>query len=111
LGDELMIVALSGEPVVDWAHKLKRELSDRLDSPGSSVSAPSSQAGKPMIWVAGYCHDMFGYLPTRRVQREGGYEGGRANLWSAIPAPFTEEVEDLITDAVRRQVQKIGGHE
>jgi hypothetical protein len=111
LGDELMIVALSGEPVIDWALKLKRELSDMLDTPGSSVSALGSQASKPMVWVAGYCHDMFGYLPTRRVQREGGYEGGRANLWSAIPAPFTEEAEDLITDAVRRLVQKTGGHE
>jgi hypothetical protein len=56
--------------------------------------------------VAGYCNDMFGYLPTRRVQAEGGYEGGRANLWSWIPAPFTEDVEDRITIAVRRLINR-----
>jgi neutral ceramidase len=60
----------------------------------------------PLVWVAGYCNDMFGYLPTRRVQSEGGYEGGRANLWSSIPAPFTEDVEDRVTDAVRRLVDR-----
>jgi hypothetical protein len=106
-GEELILVALSGEPVVDWAIKLKRRFGSGDDAGGSVAALPS----RPVVWVAGYCHDMFGYLPTRRVQREGGYEGGRANLWSAIPAPFTEDVEDLITDAVRRLVQKTGGHE
>jgi hypothetical protein len=50
---------------------------------------------------------MFGYLPTRRLQAEGGYEGGRATLWSEIPAPFTEDVEDRITAAVRRLVGRV----
>jgi hypothetical protein len=50
---------------------------------------------------------MFGYLPTRRVQAEGGYEGGRANLWSWIPAPFTDDVEDRIAAAVRRAVERV----
>jgi hypothetical protein len=61
--------------------------------------------------VAGYCNDMFGYLPTRRVQTEGGYEGGRANLWSAIPAPYTEDVEDRITDAVHRLQDRLNREE
>jgi hypothetical protein len=50
---------------------------------------------------------MFGYLPTRRIQTEGGYEGGRANLWNWIPAPFTVEVENTITDAVTRLVDRV----
>ncbi|HJQ81530.1 MAG TPA: neutral/alkaline non-lysosomal ceramidase N-terminal domain-containing protein [Lacipirellulaceae bacterium] len=107
-GNELLIIALSGEPVVDWAHKIKQgvgseEQGVRLHSSGSVPPAPRS----PLIWVAGYCNDMFGYLPTRRVQAEGGYEGGRANLWSSIPAPFTEDVEDRITDAVRRLIDRV----
>jgi hypothetical protein len=109
LGDQLLLFALSGEPVVDWSIKLKSELADAGDDVAKSGSAANSPA-RPVVWVAGYCHDMFGYLPTRRVQREGGYEGGRANLWSSIPAPFTEEVEDLITDAVRRLVQRTAAH-
>ena len=82
---------MSGETVVDWAHKFKREFSDSAD----------------LIWVAGYCNDMYGYVPTRRVQQEGGYEGGRANLWSWLPAPFTDDLEDRITDAVHRLVKKV----
>ena len=37
---------------------------------------------------------MFGYVPTYcGFEREGGYEGGRAMLWSALPMPWTESVE------------------
>jgi hypothetical protein len=108
-GNELLIIALGGEPVVDWAHKLKQGAGSReqgvgLHSSGSVLRAPCS----PLVWVAGYCNDMFGYLPTRRVQSEGGYEGGRATLWSAIPAPFTDDVEDRVTETVRRLVAKLG---
>jgi hypothetical protein len=91
LGDELLMIALSGEPVNDYAHRFKREF--------SSVA--------PQIWVAGYCNDMFGYVPTRRIQLEGGYEGGRANLWSWVPAPFDETVETRIVDGVTRLVRAV----
>ena len=59
------------------------------------------------LWVAGYCNDMFGYVPTRRIQLEGGYEGGRANLWSWVPAPFDETVETRMIDAVHKLVAKV----
>jgi hypothetical protein len=107
-GNVLLLVALSGEPVVNWAQKFKRELSEAASLPASCGSAgASSSLASPLIWVAGYCNDMFGYLPTRRVQAEGGYEGGRANLWSSIPTPFTGDVEDRITAAVRRLVERV----
>jgi len=60
-----------------------------------------------MVWVAGYCNDMYGYIPTRRVQQEGGYEGGRATLWSWVPSPFTSDLEDRLTKAVRGLVQRV----
>ena len=104
-GNELLLIALSGEPVVDWAHKFKQGAWSRSRS--ESLPTPCSSSGSPLVWVAGYCNDMFGYLPTRRVQAEGGYEGGRANLWSWIPAPFTDDVEDRITAAVRRLVDRV----
>jgi hypothetical protein len=81
-GNELLLIALGGEPVVDYAVRLKKEF-----------------AG-PLVWVAGYSNDMFGYLPSRRVQGEGGYEGGRAMLWNALPGPFTDTVEDRILAAI-----------
>lgn len=57
-GEKLLLVALPGEVVVDYSHRLKSEL-----------------AG-PAVWVAGYSNDVFGYLPSLRVLEEGGYEGG-----------------------------------
>ena len=86
LGNELLLIALGGEPTVEYALQFKAKF-----------------AG-PLVWVAGYCNDMFGYVPTRRIQREGGYEGGRAMLWSALPGPFTETVEERVVEAVRRLV-------
>ena len=75
--------------VVDYDLRLRRELS------------------KDNLWVAGYCNDMYGYVPTRRIQQEGGYEGGRANLWSWLPAPFADDVEDRVTAAIRRLMDMI----
>jgi hypothetical protein len=30
----------------------------------------------PTAWVCGYANDMAAYIPSRRVWKEGGYEGG-----------------------------------
>lgn len=84
----LTLVALGGEVVVDYALRLAREY-----------------AGHSM-WIAGYSNDVFGYVPSLRVLREGGYEGGDAMIYYARPAPFTAAVEDLIVGKVR---QLMGG--
>ena len=86
LGPDLALVALSGEVVVDYALRVARE--------------------HPQLrtWVAGYSNDVFGYVPSVRVLREGGYEGGDAMIYYGRPAPFTESVEDLLVGEVRRQV-------
>ena len=90
-GDELLWLILSGEPVVDWAIQCKR---------GFGALAHN-------IWVSGYCNDMYGYVPTRRIQLEGGYEGGRANLWSWLPAPWTDDVEDRVSAGIKRAAQRV----
>jgi neutral ceramidase len=100
-GSELLLVALSGEPVIDWAHKIKQGAGNWERGVGN----PDSYS--PLVWVAGYCNDIFDYVPTRRIQAEGGYEGGRANLWNWIPTPFTEDVEDRITAAVYRLIRQV----
>jgi hypothetical protein len=78
------LVALGGEVVVDYALRLAREYPERR------------------MWVAGYSNDVFGYVPSLRVLREGGYEGGDAMIYYGRPGPFTEQVEDLIIGEVRR---------
>ena len=83
-GSGFTLVALGGEVVVDYALRLAREY-------------PASR-----MWVAGYCNDVFGYVPSLRVLREGGYEGGDAMIYYARPGPFNEQVEELIVGKVRR---------
>ena len=78
------LVALGGEVVVDYALRLAREYPERR------------------TWVAGYSNDVFGYVPSARVLREGGYEGGDAMIYYGRPGPFTEAVEELIVGKVRR---------
>lgn len=89
LGGELLLIAFGGEPVIDFALQCKKEF------------------GAGCVWVAGYSNDMFGYLPTRRVQQEGGYESGRAALWSALPMPVAESSEERVVAAVRRLVSTL----
>ena len=80
----LTLVALGGEVVVDYALRLAREYPDQR------------------MWVAGYSNDVFGYVPSARVLREGGYEGGDAMVYYGRPGPFTDGVEELIVGEVRR---------
>src|SRR5207253_2950317 len=91
LGDSMLLIALGGEPVIDFAHELKRRYA----------------SGGRLVWVAGYANDMFGYVPTARVLREGGYEGTRSVLWSALPAPFAEDAERRILDGVDHLLQSM----
>ncbi len=81
----LTLVALSGEVVVDYALAIKREYGER-------------------VWVSGYCDTVFGYVPSLRVLREGGYEGGGAMLYYGRPGPFAEPVESTLLAEVARQM-------
>jgi len=77
----LALVALSGEVVVDYALAIKRKY-------GSGT------------WVAGYTDSVFGYVPSARVLREGGYEGGDAMLYFGRPGPFADTVEATVLNGV-----------
>ena len=89
LGDGLTWVALGGEVVVDYSLRLKREL------------------GRGTTWVAGYTNDVMAYIPSLRVLKEGGYEGGGAMVYYGQPTTWSPRVEETIVAAVRKQVQKL----
>lgn len=82
-GDTLTLVALAGEPVVDYSFRFKAIF------------------GWDRTWVSGYNNELVAYIPSRRVRLEGGYEGSEAMWEYGLPAPFTPEVEDLIVHKVR----------
>lgn len=92
LGKRLTIIALGGEPVVDYSIKIKRDLS----------------TSERFVWVAGYSNLVNAYLPNRRVLKEGGYEGTEAVIYQSLPAPFTQDVEDRVMDSVHRLVMLEG---
>jgi hypothetical protein len=91
LGDQLTLLGLSGEVVVDYAIRLQKELGG---------------AGQT-LWVAAYANDVVGYIPSVRVLREGGYEGGDAYYGSIWPVPFAEDVESIVVNAASDVVKKV----
>jgi neutral ceramidase len=87
-GDDLLFVAISGETTVDYSLLCKREFEGRF------------------VWVAGYNDDVFAYLPSLRVLREGGYEGRDGIIHQLTPTPFAPSVEDRVMGSIRRLVQE-----
>ena len=83
LGNDLIIAALGSEVVVDYSLRLKREL-----------------AGEAAVWVAGYSNDYTGYMPSLRVQKEGGYEAA---------AGWAETIEEKIVGKVHELHRRLRG--
>ena len=81
-GDELAVVFLPGEVVVDYSIRLKRE------------------CDASRLWVNAYCNDVPCYIPSRRILREGGYEGEGAMIYYDRPTRFAPAVEDMIIRTV-----------
>ncbi|MBI4874883.1 MAG: neutral/alkaline non-lysosomal ceramidase N-terminal domain-containing protein, partial [Acidobacteria bacterium] len=79
-GSDLLFVALGGEVVVDYSLRLK------------------AQHGWDRTWVAGYSNEVPGYIPSLRVLKEGGYEGGDANR--DLPGLFSAAIEEMIVEKV-----------
>ena len=86
LGDTIDFVFLGGEVVVDYAIRLKAELRGKQS------------------WIAGYANDVMAYIPSRRVLREGGYEGATSMIYYGLPTRWAPALEALIVDEVHRQV-------
>jgi hypothetical protein len=91
LGDQLTLIALSGEVVVDYAIRLQKELGG---------------VGRA-LWVAAYANDVIGYIPSERVLKEGGYEGGEAFYGSTWPAPLAPDIESIVVGAAHDVVTKV----
>lgn len=89
-GGDLTLVALPGETVADY------------------VAAVRGALGKDRLWIAGYCNDKIGYLPSRRVAEEGGYEAQGLIKGYGGPGFFAPEAEDVVMRSVRDLAAKAG---
>jgi putative membrane-bound dehydrogenase-like protein len=88
LGDSLAMVFLPGEVVVDYGLRLKKELDPAR------------------LWVNAYTNDAPCYIPSERVLKEGGYEGGDAMIYYDRPTRFKPGLEEQIVKAVHEQLDK-----
>ncbi|HUS08142.1 MAG TPA: neutral/alkaline non-lysosomal ceramidase N-terminal domain-containing protein [Bryobacteraceae bacterium] len=89
-GSSLSFIALTGESVVDYCLRFKK------------------QYGNDNTWVAGYNNELLSYIPSLRVLREGGYEGVEDMDEYGLPAPYSFAVEELIAQKVDELMQATG---
>jgi neutral ceramidase len=90
-GNSLTLIALSGEVVADYSYRLKREL-------------PAER-----LWNAGYCNDIFAYVPSMRILTEGGYEADASIIYYGLPVRFAPAIEDTLVNKVLELVKRTGG--
>jgi hypothetical protein len=89
-GKDLTLLALSGEAVVDYGLRAKREY-----------------PGEPLI-VAGYSNGVMCYIPTDRILSEGGYEAVDSMIYYGMPGPFQPGVEGRVFDAIHQAMKQVG---
>jgi hypothetical protein len=85
-GDDLAMVFLAGEVVVDYSVRLNRELD------------------WSRLWISAWANEMPGYIPSRRVLEEGGYEAEFSQVYYAQPGRYAAEIEDILVTAVKEVV-------
>ena len=88
LGDQ-QLIALGGEPMVDYAINLKKIFGSQL-------------------FVLGYSNDVMAYIPTVAILREGGYEGHTSQMAFGLPAKWKESVEPIIMGGILDLAKELG---
>jgi len=86
-GDDLTLVGYSGETLVEYAAMAEQEL------------------GPLNLWVAGYCNEVYGYLPVAKVLEEGGYE--TRGLYAGVGL-FAPSVEKVVMKAITEMARAVG---
>jgi neutral ceramidase len=80
-GNDLLMIALASEVTVDYSLRLKSEL---------------TKPDGPAVWVAGYSNVYSGYIPSRRVLLEGGYEASSRPWHPSLEERIVGKVHELV---------------
>ena len=92
LGGILHWISLGGEAIVDYSLRFKKEF-------GANT------------WVFGYANVLVAYIPSFRVYKEGGYEGGAFLYEYGHPAKrWAGDVEERVVGTVNRLVRKVAAN-
>ncbi len=89
LGGKVKLIGLAGEPVCEYALRLKE------------------QHGFMRAWPLGYCNELLGYIPSDRVLREGGYEGRTSMAEYGWCSPFSPGIENAILSNVAATIEDL----
>ena len=81
-GDQLLMVFMAGEVCVDYSVLLNAKLDWRR------------------LWLTAWSNDMPGYIPSRRVLEEGGYEAEFSQVYYAQPGRYLPEIQDVVVAGV-----------
>ena len=88
LGD-LTVLALEGEVCADWGAMAR------------------SLASTRHAMTIGYANHVPGYIPTARIIREGGYEGGTSHMAYFLPAPLDPRSEPQLSELLLEAVGRV----
>lgn len=83
------IISMGGEPVIEYALKLKQLFGQEL-------------------FVMGYTNDVMAYIPSKKVIEEGGYEGETSYMVYGLPANWDSNIESLIFKEVENLAKQAG---
>ena len=89
-GNDLTLLALSGEVVIDYSIKVKKLFA------------------RENLFVAGYCNEVTCYIPSKRVLMEGGYEADESMVYYGLPGPFADDVEERIFKGITQVLKNTG---
>ena len=87
-GQDLTLVGLPGEVVVDYVRLIEESV------------------GPLKLWLSAYCNDTYGYFPSARVLREGGYE--TRGIYHGGIGYFAPEAETVMVATVRDLTKRVG---
>lgn len=82
-GKDLAWVFMGGEVVVDYQMRLEREL-NQYDN----------------VWITSYVDDVFAYVASERIRKEGGYEADTSMIYYNQPGRWVSGTEDKIVLSV-----------
>lgn len=88
IGEQTMMM-LGGEPVIEYAVKLKEMFGQD-------------------IFVLGYSNDVMAYIPSSSIINEGGYEGASSVMTTYLPGAWDPAVETIILSEMLDMAKEAG---